>query len=37
MADVEALFPQVNVGMPVYIIRASGNPGFDCSKKPFWK
>jgi len=35
--DVEALYPQVNVGMPVYIIRASGSPGFDCSKKPFWK
>ncbi len=36
MRDVEALFPQVNVGMPVYIIKQSGKPGFDCSKKPYW-
>jgi hypothetical protein len=34
--DVEALYEHVTVGMPVYIIRESGNPGFDCSKKPFW-
>jgi lipoprotein-anchoring transpeptidase ErfK/SrfK len=34
--DVEALFNQCNVGMPVYIIRQTGKPGFDCTKKPFW-
>lgn len=34
--DVEALFEHVTIGMPVYIIKASGAPGFDCSKKPFW-
>lgn len=37
MKDVEALFGQVTIGMPVYIIKASGNPGFDCSRKPFWQ
>jgi lipoprotein-anchoring transpeptidase ErfK/SrfK len=34
--DVEALFNQCNVGMPVYIIKQTGKPGFDCTKKPFW-
>lgn len=37
MSDVEALFEQVGVGTPVYIIKKSGEPGFDCSKKPFWQ
>lgn len=37
MRDVEALYEQVNVGMPVYIIKRSGEPYFDCSKPPFWK
>ncbi len=37
MKDVEALYEQVNVGMPVYIIKRSGEPYFDCSKPPFWK
>lgn len=36
MGDVEELFNHVTIGMPVYIIRKSGEPGFDCSKKPFW-
>lgn len=35
--DVEALFEHVTIGMPVYIIKQTGEPGFDCSKKPFWK
>jgi len=34
--DVTALFDQCYVGMPVYIIKASGQPNFDCSKPPFW-
>ena len=34
--DVEALFNQCNVGMPVYIIKQTGKPGFDCTKHPFW-
>jgi lipoprotein-anchoring transpeptidase ErfK/SrfK len=33
--DVEALFNQCNVGMPVYIIKQTGKPGFDCTKHPF--
>lgn len=37
IGDVEALFNHVYIGMPVYIIKRSGEPGFDCSKKPFWK
>jgi len=37
MRDVEALFEHVYIGMPVYIIKRSGEPGFDCSKKAFWK
>jgi lipoprotein-anchoring transpeptidase ErfK/SrfK len=36
MADVEALYEQCFVGMPVYIIKRSGEPYFDCSKPPFW-
>lgn len=36
MSDVEALFDQCNVGMPVYIIKQTGKPGFDCTKHPFW-
>lgn len=34
--DVEALYPHCYIGMPVYIIKESGSPGFDCSKRPFW-
>ena len=34
--DVEALYEQCNVGMPVYIIKQVGHINFDCSKKPFW-
>lgn len=34
--DVEALFEQCHVGMPVYIIKQAGKPGFDCSRHPFW-
>ena len=37
MRDVEALYEQCFVGMPVYIIKRSGEPYFDCSKPPFWK
>jgi lipoprotein-anchoring transpeptidase ErfK/SrfK len=37
MADVEKLFDMVDVGTPVYVIRASGDPGFDVTKKPFWQ
>lgn len=37
IGDVEALFNHLYIGMPVYIIKRSGEPGFDCSKKPFWK
>jgi len=37
ISDVEQLFEHVYIGMPVYIIKAAGNPGFDCSKPPFWK
>ena len=37
MPDVEQLFEYVYLGMPVYIIKRSGDPGFDCSKKAFWK
>ena len=37
MSHVEQLFEHVYIGMPVYIIKAAGNPGFDCSKPPFWK
>jgi len=37
MRDVEELFEHVYIGMPVYIIRKSGDPGFDCSKKAWWK
>lgn len=34
--DVEALFDQCYVGMPVYIIKQTGKPGFDCTKHPYW-
>lgn len=37
IGDVEALFNHLYIGMPVYIIKRSGEPGFDSSKKPFWK
>ena len=37
MPNVEQLFEYVYLGMPVYIIKKSGDPGFDCSKKAFWK
>lgn len=36
MGDVESLYEHVFVGMPVYIIKKAGEPGFDCSKKPWW-
>jgi lipoprotein-anchoring transpeptidase ErfK/SrfK len=34
MKDVEALFEMVDAGIPVYIIKASGTPGFDVKTKP---
>lgn len=34
--DVEALYEQCNVGMPVYIIKQAGQIAFDCTKHPFW-
>jgi L,D-transpeptidase ErfK/SrfK len=37
MKDVEQLFDMVEAGTPVYVIRASGDPGFDVTKKPFWQ
>ncbi|MDD5448206.1 MAG: L,D-transpeptidase family protein [Actinomycetota bacterium] len=37
MPDVELLFDMVEVNTPVYVISASGNPGFDVTKKPFWQ
>jgi len=37
MRDVEALFEMVEVGMPVYIIKAPGNPGFDVTTTPVWQ
>jgi len=37
ISNVEALFEQCRIGMPVYIIKKSGEPGFDCSRKPFWQ
>ncbi len=37
ISNVEALYEQCRVGMPVYIIKKSGEPGFDCSRKPFWQ
>lgn len=37
ISNVEALFEQVGIDTPVYIIKESGNPGFDCSKRPFWQ
>lgn len=37
MKDIEQLFEMVDANMPVYVIRAPGNPGFDPSQKPFWQ
>jgi lipoprotein-anchoring transpeptidase ErfK/SrfK len=37
MKDVEQLFEMVEVNIPVYVIKAAGNPGFDVTKKPFWQ
>jgi len=37
MRDVEQLFEMVEANMPVYIIKAAGNPGFDVTEKPFWQ
>jgi lipoprotein-anchoring transpeptidase ErfK/SrfK len=37
MQHVENLFEYVYLGMPVFIIQRSGDPGFDCSKKAYWK
>lgn len=34
--DAEALFEMVEVGTPVYVIKASGNPGFDVTRRPSW-
>ncbi|MHB8893702.1 MAG: L,D-transpeptidase family protein [Candidatus Geothermincolia bacterium] len=34
--EVEALYDQCNIGMPVYIIKQTGKPGFDYTKHPFW-
>ena len=37
MKDVEQLFEMVEANTPVYVVRASGDPGFDVTKKPFWQ
>jgi hypothetical protein len=37
LSHVEELYENVEIGMPIYIIKRSGEPGFDCSKKPFWQ
>lgn len=37
MPDVIQLFDMVEVGTPVYIIAAPGNPGFDVTKTPSWR
>ncbi len=37
MKDVEQLFEMVEANTPVYVIRASGDPGFDVTKRPFWQ
>jgi len=37
IGDVEALFEEVGYNTPVYIIKESGEPGFDCTRKPFWQ
>ena len=34
--QLEALYEQCNVGMPVYIIKQAGQIAFDCTKHPFW-
>ncbi len=36
MKDVEQLFEMVDVGTPVYIIKAPGDAGFDVRAKPHW-
>jgi len=36
MKDVEQLFEMVDAGTPVYIIKGSGDPGFDVKAKPHW-
>ena len=36
MKDVEQLFEMVDVGTPVYIVKAPGDPGFDVRAKPHW-
>jgi len=36
MGNVEKLFEEVGVDTPVYIIKESGEPGFDCTRRPFW-
>jgi lipoprotein-anchoring transpeptidase ErfK/SrfK len=37
MPDVIKLFDMVEVGTPVYIISAAGNPGFDVTQTPSWR
>ncbi|PKQ28734.1 MAG: hypothetical protein CVT63_01100 [Candidatus Anoxymicrobium japonicum] len=37
MKDVEQLFEMVEAGIPVYIIRGPGDPGFDVTAKPRWQ
>lgn len=36
MKDVEQLFDMVDTGIPVYIIKGAGDPGFDPKAKPHW-
>lgn len=36
MPDVVKLFDMVEQGIPVYIIHAAGNPGFDVTATPSW-
>jgi lipoprotein-anchoring transpeptidase ErfK/SrfK len=37
MPDVIKLFDMVEVGTPVYIIRAAGDPGFNVAVTPSWR
>ena len=37
MPDVIALFDMVETGIPVYIIKAPGDPGFDVTATPSWR
>ncbi|MHB8896096.1 MAG: L,D-transpeptidase family protein, partial [Candidatus Geothermincolia bacterium] len=37
MPDVIQLFDMVEVGTPVYIIQAAGNPGFNVTQTPSWR